>query len=189
MSLVEEYRDDDLMLDFYPNFIPEDVALSLFKVLMSDTNWPRALSDRRRTKSLYGDEGLVYNINWYGKTSTYPVTSWSDFPILEAVKNLVAESTGERYTVCVVQHYPNGTVGINPHRDREMVHGTIIAGISLGSTRKLRMSRGCKNIELNLTPGSLYLLRPPTNDKWAHSISKDETTEPRISLTFRNYVA
>lgn len=189
MSLLDEYRDDGLMLDFYPSFIPEDTAQSLYQVLIEHANWQRTLSDKRRTKALYGDEGLIYNINWYGKTSSRDVTPWSNLPILETLKDVLNDVTNESYTICAIQYYPNGSVGINPHRDREMVEGTTIAGISLGSTRTLRLSRGRKELEISLPPGSLYIFRPPTNDYWAHSITKDNTDSPRISLTYRNYVS
>jgi hypothetical protein len=41
-------------------------------------------------------------------------------------------------------------------------------------------------LKIPLVSGSLYILKPPTNDHWAHSIEKEpEVKEPRISLTYR----
>ena len=100
---------------------------------------------------------------------------------------MVEEITNEKYNICVIQRYPSGKVGIKKHRDKEMKLGTTISGLSLGATRKLKLEYYDKNIEKDLLSGSLYVLNPPTNSYYTHCIEKDSTTEPRISLTFRNY--
>lgn len=45
-------------------------------------------------------------------------------------------------------------------------------------------------INISLSPSSLYVMNPPTNQNWLHSIIKDNKIgNSRISLTFRNYSA
>jgi alkylated DNA repair dioxygenase AlkB len=104
----------------------------------------------------------------------------------------VEKMVDEKFNVCVVQRYPNGSYGINPHKDKEMIIGTTICGISFGAKRKLRLHSPkymkLDNIELDLEHGSLYVLKSPTNTYWSHEIVKDKNiNKPRISLTFRNY--
>jgi alkylated DNA repair dioxygenase AlkB len=113
---------------------------------------------------------------------------WTEIPILSKLRDIVQKLTSSEYTYCVVQYYPSGKVGINPHKDKEMIPGSTICGLSVGQNRTLRMSRNGKNIDLDLLSGSLYVLYPPTNDYWTHSILKDDSIHPRISLTFRTLI-
>ena len=101
---------------------------------------------------------------------------------------MVEDVIGEKMTVCAIQCYPNGPIEIKKHYDKEMKFGTKICGISLGSQRKLELSRFEKTHELQLPHGSLYVLNPPTNNNWMHAIPpQPEVHGARISLTFRNY--
>jgi hypothetical protein len=173
----------DLILDYYDNFLSDEETNKLYNSLLS----LQIKKVNRRSTFTFGDPGLVYTIKFpSGKTSYRPVSPWSP-ELLDIKKKLEILSDAETYTICVVMFYPNGSVGINPHRDKEMIKGTQICGISLGQTRTLRMIKENKKVNVHLSSGSLYIFRPPTNDKWAHSIVKDKSINPRISLTFRNY--
>ena len=128
---------------------------------------------------LFGDKGLAYHVDFSNGSRDYPVEEWT--PELAAIKHTVD-------TVCAIQYYPHGEVGINAHRDKEMKSETKICGLSLGVTRTLSIMRGSKQYQLPLYHGSLYVFNPPTNDYWAHEIPvESEVTLPRLSLTFRNY--
>ena len=175
-----KYRNSCLVIDVHKVFSTED-ASTLFDFFQSLHSW----NPNRRQKLLYGDPGLEYKIVFKGKPVVYPVKPW--IPEILHIKSQIEALTGDNYTVCVVHYYPNGSIGINPHRDKEMIAGTTIVGLSLGAERTLEMSRGGKTTSIPLYNGSIYILYPPTNDFWAHCIPKDETSTPRISLTFRNY--
>jgi len=116
--------------------------------------------------------------------------AWCKLPILIDIRNHLEQLTGEKYNYCVIQYYPCGKVGIKPHKDKEMILGTTICGLSIGETRFLELSPpkfvNEEKIILPLKSGSLYVLKPPTNSYWIHAILTDDTTKPRISLTFRN---
>jgi alkylated DNA repair dioxygenase AlkB len=173
---------DGLNIDFYPNLLNEDEASELYNELETLVPFP---SSTRRSNITYGDAELVYTIEWYGKVTYRKAQPW--LPQLLDIKTKLEEITGNVFNICVVQRYPNGKIGIKPHRDKEMTHGTSIIGVSLGATRVLRMTGKGKSLKLSLNTGSAYCLNPPTNDIWCHSILEDNTTAPRISLTFRNY--
>jgi alkylated DNA repair dioxygenase AlkB len=138
---------------------------------------------KRRLTCAYG------SINHYGRVPKYgdlEVQPWSNLPSLEVIAEDLRDRLGEPFNVCIVQLYMNGGIGINPHRDREVPSGTTIAGVSLGQTRTMTFERRGTKIPVPLMSGALYLIRPPTNDVWTHSVDKDPSiTEIRIGITFR----
>jgi alkylated DNA repair dioxygenase AlkB len=177
-------------VDFYEQFIENHDAIQ--KNIMKHAVWTRPLSNRR-TNITYGNTGLVYKITFggYGGRPKNEVhrkaLPWDDNPIIKNLRDIVSNITGEDYNFCVLQYYPNGNIGINPHKDKEMVKGTTICGISFGETRRLIMSGYGENETYSLTPGSMYVLNPPTNSYYTHCIQKEPNLKKaRISLTFRN---
>jgi alpha-ketoglutarate-dependent dioxygenase alkB family protein 2 len=125
------------------------------------------------------------------------VRPWSDMPILKLFEQMIEKETGQAYHTCVLQLYPDGNSGIKPHRDKEMSPETIVASLSLGCTRTMRFEKSgsCsteQKIDILLSPGTLCLINPPTNNYWLHSIpvSPDlSINTPRISLVYRNTIA
>lgn len=193
MSLEMEIVRKGLRISFFQLFTPE-LSQSFLDVL-NHLNWP---TSQKRGAKIYGNPGLTY-VTEYGGYGTRPKVRserqpepWSAVPGLAELRDEISRITGAIYTVCIIQCYPNGRVGIKPHRDKEMVPGTTIAGLSVGATRRMVLeptwrAKGEEPFFFNLPSGSLYVLHPPTNDNWLHSIATDGTAEPRYSLTFRNY--
>lgn len=194
--------DDKLDVSFYKEFISQEEAQQLFSFV--DKLLGKKNNGNRRTKKTFGEGDIDYDINFGGKIVTYHAEDWSRIPPLLDMKRRIENVIGEKLTVCAIQYYPNQKVGIKPHRDKEMVPGTKICGLSLGATRTLvmvpmRTPVGGKTHKLPLPSGSLYIFNPPTNDYWLHSIPSEgnlieeenlseNVTEARISLTYRNYV-
>ena len=190
MYMKCKYTRDNLDIDFYPHFLTHELAY----------NWNSYLEsviphEKRRTSLLFGDPGLIYNVNYQEITTSREVYPWTDLPALTQLKELVEKITEQRYTVCAIQRYAHGSIGINPHRDKEMVLGTRICGLSLGATRTISFIKTIygnpiplDEVNIPLISGSMYVMNPPTNQKWLHSIIKEPSiSEPRISLTFRDY--
>ena len=177
---------NNLNVDFYPAFLNQELSQMWFTYLLQYL----PITNRRKA-IIFGDDGLIYTMIYNGETYSRPVLPWSSIPGLLELKTFVENLTKERLTVCVLQCYPNDTIGINPHRDKEMIPGTKICGLSLGATRTLSFTRsGEEPVSISLPPGSLYVMNPPTNDKWLHSIPKiasDKSEHIRLSLTFRSY--
>ena len=76
------------------------------------------------------------------------------------------------------------------HSDNEKELGVqpAIASLSLGATRKFLLKHNLtkQKIALVLEPGSLFLMRGETQEKWLHCLPKTKKTQnPRINLTFR----
>jgi len=188
------YTDDGLNLDFYENFISGDDAEAMMKYLEKTVTWAKPPSDYRRNNATFGDDGLVYIVKVKDKEIRRPAMKWD--PIILSIRERLMNLTKKYFNFGMLLRYPSGKVGITPHRDKEMVEGTTIAGISFGEIRYLNVERSQynhingtkkKKYVLKLTPGSLYCFNPPTNSYWLHSIDKDDTLGPRISLTFRTY--
>ena len=136
----ETITRSSLNISFYPSFLnPASSHNILLELSTLD------FSKSRRSNKTYGDDGLVYEVTFGGyggrpaNTVYRTAQPWSDLPFLKHVKKAVESATHELYNFCVIQCYPNGRMGINPHRDKEMVSGTTIAGLSLGATRELVM--------------------------------------------------
>ena len=168
-------------VEFKPDFLSTNEANRLYMELIPYVPFQK----NKRSSATFGDKGIVYTINYFGQTVHRPTKEWIK-PLLK-IKERLEEQTKEKYNVCVLQCYPHGGVGINPHRDKEMVLGTMICGVSLGQERTLELSRGSETKSYQLNSGSLYILKPPTNSYWLHSIPKDQSKHIRLSLTFRNY--
>jgi alkylated DNA repair dioxygenase AlkB len=184
MYLKCQYIRNELDVDFYPNLLTPELAHGWYQYL--EAILPHA---NRRNTTLFGDDGIIYKVRYQNIDTEKHVLPWNHLPALPELKTLVERLTDQQYTVCAIQRYPNGNIGINPHRDREMILGTRIAGLSLGATRTLSFTHNYFDpVNIRLPSGSLYVMNPPTNQKWLHSIVKDPSvTQPRFSLTFRDY--
>ena len=181
-------------VDHYETLYTKSYSDIIYKTIINVL--PKPLPKGKRINVTYGDEGLVYEVVFggYGGKPRNVVQrhaiAWNKLPILEELRDHISMLTGEKYNYCVIQYYPCGKVGIKPHKDKEMILGTTICGLSIGETRVLQLSPpkflNEESISLSLSTGSLYVLKPPTNSYWTHAILTDKTTNPRISLTFRN---
>lgn len=90
----------------------------------------------------------------------------------------------EELAQVLVSRYPPGA-GIGWHRDAPMFGQ--VAGVSLGSTCRMRFQRGKgedrRTFAVDLEPRSAYLLAGAARWAWQHSIPA--TRELRYSVTFR----
>lgn len=177
------FRSEYYSVDFYKDFLDSEQSAKLYELCLSLLK-PFKIGNRRTNKT-FGDEGLIYEIKFKNGTVRRPTEEWPED--IKKIKTRIEKLVDAKLNICVLQYYPNGNVGINPHRDKEMIHGTKICGLSLGETRTLSMAYRSLEHDIKLPEGSLYIFNPPTNDFWSHSISKDSSKNPRISLTFRNY--
>lgn len=182
-------------LDLYPSIFTDSSIFrnQCIEYILSQTN----KLPSKRTSFTFGNDGLCYSINFkgYGNNQSNTVVrvaaKWDSIPLLPTIRDHISTLTGKKFTYCVLQFYPSGKQGIKPHKDREMIPGTSIVGLSLGATRTLTMIPpkflDMEPVNIKLSDGCLYSMNPPTNDYWMHSIPVDESVSGyRISLTFRN---
>ena len=208
MSKRIKYSGKCFDVEYLPSFLTKEEADALYQHTEHEVDWVRSPSfDNKRSSFVYGDKDLTYEVKFGGyfdkKTQKYReewiterrATEWSLFPsdALRSIKERLEKKSKHIYNFCVIQRYPHGGVGINRHADKEMVEGSTITGLSLGSKRVIRFTPSpllkkynMDPFELALDHGSVYMMKPPTNQYWMHEITKDDSTEPRLSLTFRN---
>lgn len=185
------YTATNLDVEFYPKFLSSEIIDPILAQLLV------ALppGDKRKA-TLFGNPNVEYTVTYRDYTSTEPgatitqsttVISWDHFPLIRALTNIVSTFMQEKFTVCIVQCYPSGKVGIGHHRDKEIMPGRPIIGLSLGATRTLEFKRaGCDTLRIPLPSGSLYAMKGETNKRWSHSIIKEtKVKDVRYSLTFR----
>lgn len=79
----------------------------------------------------------------------------------------------------LLRRYEHGA-GVDPHIDRE-AYGPVVAGLTLGSSRVLQLTRPLRSsrLEALLLPGDLYVMTGAARYRWRHSIPA------RLEDTFR----
>ena len=101
----------------------------------------------------------------------------------ERVATLLRLPSPDLSEVLVTEYTPGATIGW--HRDAPPFG--IVAGVSLGSSCRMRLRResptGWDRVDQPLEPRSVYVLRDEARSDWQHSIPAVETL--RYSITFR----
>ena len=159
------------------NFI--DNPTGLFDLLTATVQWDERMV-ARKTASF----GNAYN---YSQIS-YP---YQDFlPELKDINKKLKSVIGFEPNNCLINYYLDGKSKMGYHSDQTDIleADTGIAIVSVGETRILKF-RNIDNPEefLNyeLTSGSLIYMTQEVQSIWQHSIPKSDTSNGRISLTFR----
>ena len=180
----------------YPTFFSASVTDRLLRELRDTTAW------RQETITLYGKTIDVPRLTaWYGDEGTTYVYSgiknvplpWT--PALIEVKQAVEPPSDVVFNSVLVNRYRTGKDSVSWHADNEPEFGAqpVIASVSLGGTRtfqlKHRDRKGLK-ASVELTHGSLLIMRGGTQANWLHQIPKTaKPVEERLNLTFRSIVA
>jgi alkylated DNA repair dioxygenase AlkB len=151
---------------------------SLYNTLLNTIAWDESMVARKTVS--------------FGKAYNYSQMSYPDTPFLPELEMLLEPleaSIGFKPNNCLVNYYPDGASKMGYHADRtdNLETGTGIAIVSLGTTRHLKF-RSINEPELfmdyELVPGSLIYMTQEIQHAWQR-YPKADTTEGRISLTFR----
>lgn len=118
---------------------------------------------------------------------------WStlSYKVKKAVEKNLGPFSGQEMNHCVTNYYRDGKDYIGHHSDKDLdldKEGVIVS-VSLGDERILELKRRDHpqdTFRVVLPHGSMLILGPWTNKLFTHSIlPKEQSTRPRISLTFR----
>lgn len=184
--------DKDGEVISYPNFFRIQESDRLFSDLSSNIKW------RHDTIHIYGKKIPLPRITaWYGDEGKSYIYSgiehhpepWT--PTLKLIKSKAEEISEVTFNSVLLNLYRHGQDSVSWHSDDEPELGQnpIIASISLGATRRFFLKHKIlKNhkITLDLSNGSLLLMKGETQHFWKHQIAKTaKFVEPRINLTFR----
>jgi alkylated DNA repair dioxygenase AlkB len=154
----------------------------LYRTLLRTISWDERMAARKTVS--------------FGKAYNYSQISYPDAPFLpdlEALLEPLASVTGLVANNCLANYYPDGSSKMGYHADRtdDLEAGTGIAIVSLGTTRHLKFKHINDPdllLDYALVPGSLIYMTQEIQHSWLHAIPKADTTEGRISLTFRRMV-
>ena len=176
----------------HPNFFSESKSAIFFDALLTDIQW------RHEAITIFGKKILQPRLTaWCGdpyKTYTYSgltlkTQTWTN--ILLQIKKQVEIKAGVSFSGALLNQYRGGQDSMGWHSDneKELGENPVIASVSLGATRKFKFRHRQKKeliTSIDLTDGSLLLMKGQTQHHWLHSISKTaRPTEPRINITFR----
>ncbi|MGQ7945191.1 alpha-ketoglutarate-dependent dioxygenase AlkB family protein [Flavobacterium sp. WC2509] len=182
----------DAEIIYYPSFLSEEEANSLFQELQKNIPWQQdeitvygKKHFQPRLTALYGNEGKPYS---YSNIIMQP-HYWT--PALQKIKSLIENTCATNFTTVLLNYYRNGNDGNGWHADNEKELGVnpIIASLSLGAERNFQLKHNTdtsqkKNIILE--NGSLLLMKGTTQHFWKHQVPKTtKSIGPRINLTFR----
>lgn len=177
---------------YYPRFFSKKDADRLFKALYEQTLWQQdqilmfgKKINQPRLTAWYGDTDKTY---CYSGIKMYP-HDWT--PDLLEIKNKIEEVSKVHFTSVLLNLYRDGQDSMAWHCDDEPELGQnpVIGSVSFGAVRsfKLRhLSEKSLLSKLELTHGSLVLMRGETQHRWEHCVPKTaKNLGPRVNLTFR----
>jgi len=179
----------------YPAFFSELVADRLLRGLRDTTAW------RQETITLYGKTIDVPRLTaWYGDEGTSYIYSgirneplpWT--PVLGEIKRAVEPPARVVFNSVLLNRYRTGQDSVSWHADDEPEFGEqpVIASVSFGGTRSFQFKHKKRKelkASVELTHGSLLIMRGGTQANWLHRIPKTaKPVEERLNLTFRAIV-
>ncbi|WP_310430025.1 alpha-ketoglutarate-dependent dioxygenase AlkB [Chamaesiphon sp. VAR_48_metabat_135_sub] len=177
---------------FYSNFFSTDESDKLFSELNSCIKWRQDKIQMfgkylplPRLTAWYGDEGKSYT---YSGIVQHP-SPW--ISVLSQIKERIEKTAEVSFNSVLLNLYRDGTNSVAWHSDDESELGQnpIIGSVSFGSTRRFSFKHKqnkSQKIDIDLTHGSLLLMRGPTQHHWLHQVAKTaKIVTPRINLTFR----
>ncbi len=186
-----EVADGDLV--FYPNFFTVEESDRFFFELEKTIKW------RQDSITLYGKTFPIPRENaWYGDSDKPYTYSGIDMepepwtPTLLEIKTAVEEVAEVEFNSVLANKYRNGKDSVAWHSDDEPELGKnpIIASVSFGETRRFVLRHKYREdvgkVNLDLTDGSLLIMKGETQHFWQHQIPKtSRNVGRRINLTFR----
>jgi alkylated DNA repair dioxygenase AlkB len=186
----------DAEVHFYPDFFGAADADRLLGELLETTTW------RQEVFKMYGREMPFPRLTaWYGEPGTAYTYSglknipapWT-VPILE-VKRAVEPPCGVTFNSVLLNRYRTGQDSVSWHADDEpeFGKGPVIASVSLGGSRVFQLKHKKRKelkASVELTHGSLLVMRGGTQSNWLHQVPKTrKPVSERVNLTFRVVVA
>ena len=135
-----------------------------------------------RLSAWHGDAGYVY--------SGLALAPQPFTPLQTIIKQAVEQASACVFNSVLLNYYRDQRDSMGMHSDDEPELGPqpVIASLSFGASRtfilKHKRSKVLKKIDL--TSGSLLIMRGDTQANWLHGINKStRTIGPRVNLTFR----
>lgn len=189
---IQTFLLPDAKLIYNPCFYDNTSALQIFNSLKEEILWQQdeitlfgKTHKQPRLTSLYATNSIPYS---YSNITMRPHKMTQ--LLLKLLKD-VESATNEKFTTILLNFYRHGKDSNGWHADNEKELGSspTIASLSFGETRKFQFKHRNLKTEkhqLDLTSGSLLIMKPPMQQFWLHQIPKTQKeVGERINLTFR----
>lgn len=163
-----------------------------FEKLWTELEWERRGSTPRR-EYYCNDFAVPYTYGAGAGVREYKPKAWH--PSILAIRESAEAITGANFDVCFLNGYENARDHLGWHSDNspEMDDSKPIVIVTLGAEREIwfcPMGETSNVTKLVLESGSSCVMAPGMQDTHMHRIPKAGfECGPRISLTFRGYVA
>lgn len=176
---------------FIPNFFKKNESDFYLKTLLEIIDWKQEEMNMYgknikfpRLTSWYGDNDKPYSFSGI----TLNPNNW--IKELIDIKNKIEPKCNTKFNSVLLNLYRNGNDSISWHTDaeKELGQNPVIASVNFGATRKfqLRHKNTKEKIEINLTHGSLLIMKGELQHFWQHQVPKTkQEVDKRINLTFR----
>ena len=125
-------------------------------------------------------------LTWWWTTAGGP----EPLPVLAEARGALSDRYGEAFDSIGCNLYRHGADSVAWHGDRHRhtVVNPIVAIVSVGAPRPLRLRRrgGGRAMSFDLGRGDLFVMGGACQHEWEHSVPKVRQAEPRLSITFRH---
>ena len=178
-------------IDWLPDWLDPPTASDTMAALIDEVTWHQDIINTPggkipfpRLTAWQGDPGAVYV---YSGIRNIP-KPWT--PTVLALKTKAEAESKTAFNSVLLNRYRTGMDSMGWHADKERELGPepVIASVSLGTMRtfEFRHTKTRQTHALQLTHGSLLIMRGRTQLDWAHRVPKEpEARGERINLTFR----
>lgn len=177
-------------IEYHPNWLGSQFP-DLMQQLMSQVDWQQPLVNVfnqwhkiPRQQAWYGDSGLRYVYS----AVEHIAEGWPD--VLNELRLRLHQQANQTFNSVLLNRYRNGNDKMGWHADNEVELGVnpCVAIVSLGANREMQFKhlKTKTTTQLNLTDGSLLIMKPGMQSRFHHQIPVRKRVESeRISLTFR----
>lgn len=182
-------------VDYYPDFLGEEEAAELYRVLIEDCHLDKArliieaggkIHETDSFKILFATPELIerntHPEHIHGKSH-----AWSG--VMADLRENVEQYLDRQFELAMCLYYPDGNFCAPWHFDQETSGvNTILPSISLGEVREFcfRENDNGDTYSLGLANGSMLVMGEYCQTRYEHSLIKDSRYENgRINITFR----
>ena len=189
-----DFEIEDGGLLFYQNFIDYEESNKLLKIFSNNIEW------KQDTINMFGKKiPIPRKTAWYGEPqASYVYSGIQNNPLpwtseLRILKQKIEDVCDNSFNSLLMNKYRDGNDKLSWHADDEpeLDPQCAKASLSFGSQRAFSIKHRAKKGEgyrhtIELTHGSLLIMKPPMQEFWLHQVPKRPKVErERINLTFR----
>ena len=176
---------------FFPDFFSKSESDLYLHKMEENIDW------KQESMNMYGKQVNFPRLTaWYGDNDkpysfsgiTLEPKTWNSE--LMEIKQKIEPLSNVVFNTVLLNRYRSGNDSISWHTDAEKELGLnpVIASVNFGATRKfqLRHIHTKEKLEIELTHGSLLVMKGQLQHYWQHQVPKtSKVVGERINLTFR----